>query len=171
MAAQDLPFFTLGTILLVCTVERKDDVAELASNRFCSTEYDTGSYVVIVLNTMKTAGMLATKLVKLRTLPDLWEKRRTLQVEADELDQRLAQLESLETAAADGTESADDDQPEDNDPRFAFHGDAPPGPAQPEASYTVFLSLRRTERAFEWATCVGWLLGSHELPTNRANAG
>ena len=154
LAAQDLPFFTLGMIILVRTVQRKDDVAELASNRFCSTDYDTGSYVVIILNTMKTAGMLATKLVKLRSLPDLWEKRQALQAEADKLDQRQAQLESLETAAMAGTESADDDQPEDNHPP-AFHGDAPAGPAQREASYTVSLSLRRTERAFEWATRIG----------------
>ncbi len=135
-------------------MQRKDDVAELASNRFCSTDYDTGSYVVIILNTMKTAGMLAAKLVRLRSLPDLWEKRQALQAEADTLDMRQAQLDSLETAVMTGTESADDDQPEDNHPP-ASHGDAAAGPAPREASYTVSLSLRCTERAFERATLVG----------------
>jgi hypothetical protein len=53
-----------------------------------------------------------------------------------------------------GTESADDDQPEGNRPP-ASHGDAAAGPAPREASYTVSLSLRRTERVFEWASRLG----------------
>ena len=52
--AQDLPFFVLSTILLIRTVNRKDDAAVLAPNRFCSAEYDTRSFILLFLNTMKT---------------------------------------------------------------------------------------------------------------------
>jgi hypothetical protein len=79
-------------------VDRKDDAAMQAPNRFCSVEYDTGSYKFLVLNTMKTQalGLRAcsqlsrTKLVKLRQLPSIWSERQALQAEKEELAQSLA---------------------------------------------------------------------------------
>ena len=68
---EDLPFFVMKTVLLVRTVYQKDDVTLLASNKFCSAGYDTGAYVFILLDTMKTAGMLATKLMKVKSFPGL----------------------------------------------------------------------------------------------------
>jgi hypothetical protein len=76
-----------------------------APNRFCSVEYDTGSYKFLVLNTMKTQalGLRAcsqlsrTKLVKLRQLvPSIWSERQALQAEKEELAQSLACLENVE---------------------------------------------------------------------------
>ena len=59
-----MPFFkfvlAISGILIIRTVDRKEDAAMQAPNRFCSVEYNTGSYKFLVLNTMKTAGMLAT---------------------------------------------------------------------------------------------------------------
>jgi hypothetical protein len=84
-----------------------------APNRFCSVEYDTGSYKFLVLNTMKTAGMLATKLVKLKQLPSIWSERQALQAEKEELAQSLACLENvenqLEMAALAASAPADND--------------------------------------------------------------
>jgi hypothetical protein len=77
---------------LVRTVYQKDDVAVLASNKFCSAGYDTGAYVFILLDTMKTAGMLATKLMKVKTFPGLLAKRRLLQAKALKLAQRVSAL-------------------------------------------------------------------------------
>ncbi len=107
--AQDLPFFVLSTILLIRTVDRKDDAAVLAPNRLCSAEYDTRSFILLFLNTMKTAGMLATKLVKLKSLPNIWSKRQKLQAQKATLAQRVARLESVEMAALASAAPADDD--------------------------------------------------------------
>jgi hypothetical protein len=106
--AQDLPFFVLSTILLIRTVNRKFDAAVLAPNRFCSPQYGT-NFILLFLNTMKTAGMLATKLVKLKSLPSIWSKRLKLQAEQGKLAQRVARLESVEMAALAAAAPADDD--------------------------------------------------------------
>jgi hypothetical protein len=164
--AQDLPFFVLSTILLIRTVNRKDDAAELAPNRFCSAEYDTRTFILLFLNTMKTAGMLATKLVKLKSLPSIWSKRLKLQAEKGKLAQRVARLESVETAALASAAMADDDTSAES-PQKAAPADGgcaqPPehrcsvtaGPASaagssPTASLPlVSLSVRFTESAWE----------------------
>jgi hypothetical protein len=148
-------------------VDRKDDAAMQAPNRFCSVEYDTGSYKFLVLNTMKTAGMLATKLVKLKQLPSIWSKRQALQAEKEELAESLACLENvenqLEMAALVATAPADDDASVDSlqdaastdggaDVRSAspaaLLGDAVAGDAG--TSCTVSLSLQVTECAQQW---------------------
>ena len=160
--AQDLPFFVLSTILLIRTVNRKDDAALLS--RFCSAEYDTRSFILLFLNTMKTAGMLATKLVKLKSLPSIWSKRLKLQAEQGKLAQRVARLESVEMAALASAAPADDDgcaeSPQDAAP--ADNGSAQPPehrctvaacPASDAASSStaslplVSLSVRFTESA------------------------
>jgi hypothetical protein len=87
---EDVPFFVMKTVLLVRTVYQKDDVAVLASKKFCSAGYDTGAYVFILLDTMKTAGMLATKLMKLKAFPGLLAKRRLLQAKALVAPQRAS---------------------------------------------------------------------------------
>ncbi len=89
---EDVPFFVMKTVLLVRTVYQKDDVAVLASKKFCSAGYDTGAYVFILLDTMKSAGMLATKLMKVKVFPGLLVKRRLLQAKALKLAQRASQL-------------------------------------------------------------------------------
>ncbi len=165
-AAQDLPLFIITTVLLVRTVRRKDDVAVLAQNKFCSTEYNTEAYVYVLLNTMKTAGMLATKVMKVRHFPQLWMERQALQAGAQKLAQRVAALEGLEMAALSGVEPADDDSVDERlehaglcangaDSRAAhaqaIAGDAPASTALPEPSYTVALSLRLAECAWDWA--------------------
>jgi hypothetical protein len=161
--AQDLPFFVLSTILLIRTVNRKDDAALLS--RFCSAEYDTRSFILLFLNTMKTAGMLATKLVKLKSLPSIWSKRLKLQAEQGKLAQRVARLESAEMAALASAAPADDDacaeSPQGAAP--ADNGSAQPpehrctvavGPASDAGSSStaslplVSLSVRFTESAF-----------------------
>ena len=105
--AQDLPFFVLSTILLIRTVNRKDDAALLS--RFCSAEYDTRSFILLFLNTMKTVGMLATKLVNLKSLPSIWSKRLKLQAEKGKLAQRAARLEGAEMATLASAAPANDD--------------------------------------------------------------
>jgi hypothetical protein len=127
--AQDLPFFVLSTILLIRTVNRKDDAAVLAPNRFCSAEYDTRSFILLFLNTMKTAGMLATKLVKLKSLPSIWSKRLKLQAEQGKLAQRVVRLESVEMAALASAAPADDDDACAEAPQGAAPADE--GSAQP----------------------------------------
>ena len=107
--AQDLPFFVLSTILLIRTLNRKDDAAVLAPNRFCSAEYDTRSFILLFLNTMKTVVMLATKLVNLKSLPSIWSKRLKLQAEKGKLAQRVARLEGAEMATLASAAPADDD--------------------------------------------------------------
>jgi hypothetical protein len=97
LLAEDVPFFIIKTVLLVRTVYEKDDVAVL--KRFCSASYKTGPYVFILLDTMKTAGMMATKLMKVRSFPALWAKRRALQAEARTLALRLEEIAALEMAA------------------------------------------------------------------------
>ena len=89
---EDVPFFVMKTILLVRTVYQKDDVAVLASKKFCSAGYDAGAYVFILLDTMKSAGMLATKLMKVKAFPGLLAKRRVLQAKALKLAQRASEL-------------------------------------------------------------------------------
>ena len=91
---EDVPFFVMKTVLLVRTVYQKDDVAVLASKKFCSAGYDTGAYVFILLDTMKSAGMLATKLMKVKAFPGLLAKRRVLQAKALKLEQRASELTS-----------------------------------------------------------------------------
>ena len=97
LLAEDVPFFVIKTVLLVRTVYEKDDVAML--KRFCSASYKTGPYVFILLDTMKTAGMMATKLMKARSVPAVWAKRRALQAEARTLALRLEEIAALEMAA------------------------------------------------------------------------
>jgi hypothetical protein len=162
--AQDVPFFVLATILLIRTVDRKDDAAMQAPNRFCSVEYDTGSYKFLVLNTMKTAAMLATKLVKLKLLPSIWSKRKGLRAEKEKMAQSLAGLEhvedQLEMAELAATAPADDDASVDSSQDAApTDGGADACSAHPAAvlddavagdsgsNYTVSLSLQVTECA------------------------
>ncbi len=163
--AQDLPFFVLSTILLIRTVNRKDDAAVLAPNRFCSAEYDTRSFILLFLNTMKTAGMLATKLVKLKSLPSIWSKKLKLQVEQGKLAQRVARLESVEMAALAAAAPAEDDAsaelPQDAAPADGGSAQTPEHrctvaacPASDAGSSStaslplVSLSVRFTESAF-----------------------
>lgn len=151
-AAQDLPLFVITTVLLVRTVRRKDDVAVLAQNKFCSTEYNTAAYVSVLLNTMKTAGMLATKVIKVKHFPQLWMERQALQAGAQKLAQRVAALEGLQMAALSDVEPADDDSVDERPEHAGPYGDAPASTALPEPSYTIALSLRLAECALEWAT-------------------
>jgi hypothetical protein len=81
----------------------------LDSNRFCSAEYDTRSFILLFLNTMKTAGMLATKLVKLKNLPRIWSKRQKVEAQKATLAQRVARLETVEMAALASAAPVDDD--------------------------------------------------------------
>jgi hypothetical protein len=151
--AQDLPFFVLSTILLIRTLNRRDDPALLPSSRLCSAEYD-GSYVLLILNTLKTAGMLATKLMKLEKLPTLWSKRQALQAEKEKLARHVARLENVELAALAGTAPADDGASTDSLQDAAPSDDGVVAPsADPPAVLgdlvsvpLVSLSLRVTER-------------------------
>jgi hypothetical protein len=106
--AQDLPFFVLSTILLIRTLNRRNDPTLLPSSRLCSADYNV-NYVLLILNTLKTAAMLATKLMKLEKLPTLWSKRQALQAEEEKLARHVARLENVELAALAGTTPADDD--------------------------------------------------------------
>jgi hypothetical protein len=59
---------------------------------------------------LKTSGMLATKLQHLKSLPGLIKKRRTLQAERVELDQRAAQLQIvLKGSSAAGESDSESD--------------------------------------------------------------
>jgi hypothetical protein len=151
--AQDLPFFVLSTILLIRTLNRRDDPALLPSSRLCSAEYD-GSYVLLILNTLKTAGMLATKLMKLEKLPTLWSKRQALQAETEKLARHVARLENVELAALAGTAPADDgastdslqDAAPSDDGAVAHSADPPAVLGDLVSVPLVSLSLRAAER-------------------------
>ena len=168
---EDVPFFVMKTVLLVRTVYQKDDVAVLASKKFCSAGYDTGAYVFILLDTMKSAGMLATKLMKVKAFPGLLAKRRVLQAKALKLAQRASELtadmiateEEVATTEMIATKPSDDDlcvgrPPQDGASTatetssvhlqaIAQVGDTPASVTLAEPSYMVSIALRLTECA------------------------
>ena len=160
--AQDLPLFVLSTILLIRTLNRRDDPTLLPTSRLCSAKYD-GSYVFLILNTLKTAGMLATKLMKLKNLPSLWSKRQALQAEKEKLARHVARLENVELAAPAGTAPADDGASTDSlqdaapsDDGAVAHSVDPPAVLGDLVSVPlVSLSLRVTERG-AWGPRWGW---------------
>jgi hypothetical protein len=186
---EDVPFFVMKTVLLVRTVYQKDDVAVLASNKFCSAGYDTGAYVFILLDTMKTAGMLATKLMKLKAFPGLLAKRRLLQAKALKLAQRVSELATdvgsgtattevtaTEAAATEviATDPSDEDGCEERPPENGAGTTTDTGSVHlptigqaeaplAEPSYTVSIAMRHTSDTTECAPIAEMHLRCHPL--------
>jgi hypothetical protein len=70
----------------------------------CSTDAgvsaDSMPFVFLLLNTLKTGGMLATKLLKLKALPALLQEKHRLRDTAVRLAKRAAELELIPTGGA-----------------------------------------------------------------------
>ena len=79
-----------------------------AQSKLCSAtdEAYSTTFLLLLLNTLKTGGMLATKLQKLQALPGLWQKKKKLgakfvRAESVGLAQRVVQCDGVRTGGAD----------------------------------------------------------------------
>ena len=79
-----------------------------AQSKLCSAtdEAYSTTFLFLLLNTLKTGGMLAMKLQKLQALPGLWQKRKKLgaesvRAESVGLAQRVVQCDGVRTGGAD----------------------------------------------------------------------
>ena len=74
---EDLPFFTIGTTQLLRSVQDQNNEMIIEEHRMCSKGYSV-SFTIILLNTLKSAGMLAIKLHRLQGLPLLFKQKEKL---------------------------------------------------------------------------------------------
>ena len=87
-------------------------IRNLQHNMLCSTDAgvpaDSMPFVFLLLNTLKTGGMLATKVLKLKALPALLQEKHRLRDTAVRLAERAAELELVPTGggAANDSDSA-----------------------------------------------------------------
>jgi hypothetical protein len=85
-----------------------------AQSKLCSAtdEAYSTTFLLLLLNTLKTGGMLATKLQKLQALPGLWQKKKKLGakfVRAESVGlARVVQCDSVRTGGADDSGESDD---------------------------------------------------------------
>jgi hypothetical protein len=87
-----------------------------AQSKLCSAtdEAYSTTFLLLLLNTLKTGGMLATKLQKLQALPGLWQKKKKLgakfvRAESVGLAQRVVQCDGVRTLQrTGGADDADD---------------------------------------------------------------
>jgi hypothetical protein len=101
---QDVPFCVLNTILLDRTVRSRSDVTLLHAQRLCSDEYDSNSFLMLLLVLLTSVGMLVYKAMHLVALPRVWAEHERLAAEAAELeecraaiDRRMGALASVDT--------------------------------------------------------------------------
>ena len=86
-----------------------------AQSKLCSApdEAYSSTFLFLLLNTLKTGGMLAMKLQKLQALPGLWQKRKKLgaesvRAESVGLAERVVQCDGVRTGGADDAGESDD---------------------------------------------------------------
>jgi hypothetical protein len=84
-----------------------------AQSKLCSAtdEAYSTTFLLLFLNTLKTGGMLATKLQKLQALPGLWQKKKKLgaefvRAEFVGLAQRVVQCDGVRTGGADDADDS-----------------------------------------------------------------
>jgi hypothetical protein len=70
---------------------------------------DDGSRIASLLLSIKSSGMLATKMVKLTTLPRLWKNKQSLRAIGFRLAERAAELERAPTGVGGGESESDFD--------------------------------------------------------------
>ena len=93
-------------IQLTCTIR----IVQLApaQSKLCSAtdEAYSTTFLFLLLNTLKTGGMLAMKLQKLQALPGLWQKKKKLGAESVGLAERVVQCDGVRTGGADDADDA-----------------------------------------------------------------
>jgi len=84
-----------------------------AQSKLCSAtdEAYSTTFLFLLLNTLKTGGMLAMKLQKLQALPGLWQKKKKLgaesvRAESVGLAQRVVQGDGVRTGGADDADDS-----------------------------------------------------------------
>jgi hypothetical protein len=90
---QDLPFCALNTILLDRTVRTRNNVTLLHVQRLCSAEYDSNSFLMLLLVLLTSVGMLVYKAMHLLPLPRVWAEHKRLAAEAAELEECSAAID------------------------------------------------------------------------------
>ena len=63
--------------------------------------------LLVLFNTLKTSGMLATKLVNLKTFPALWRNKQSLRAIGARLAERVAELERAPSGVIGGDSESD----------------------------------------------------------------
>ena len=91
-ALQDLPFCALNTILLDRTVRSRNNETLLHVQRLCSAEYDSNSFLMLLLVLLTSVGMLVYKAMHLLPLPRVWAEHKRLAAEAAELEECSAAI-------------------------------------------------------------------------------
>jgi hypothetical protein len=74
------------------------------------TEKDDGTRIALRLSlllSIKSSGMLATKMVKLKTFPGLWKNKQSLRAIGARLAERAAELERAPTGVRGGESESD----------------------------------------------------------------
>ena len=81
-----------------------------AEGKLCSAtdEAYSTTFLFLLLNTLKTGGMLAMKLQKLQAIPGLWQKKKKLRAESVGLAERVVQCDGVRTGGADDAGESDD---------------------------------------------------------------
>ncbi len=90
---QDLPFCALNTILLDRTVRTRNNATLLHAQRLCSDEYDSNSFLMLLLVLLTSVGMLVYKAMHLLPLPRVWAEHERLAAEAAEFEQCQAAID------------------------------------------------------------------------------
>jgi hypothetical protein len=89
---EDLPFFTIGTIQLIRSLRDRNNQMIIDEHRLCSAGYNVNLNLVL-LNTLKSAGMFAIKLHKLQGFPPLLQQKQALRKAQHHLHELAAELE------------------------------------------------------------------------------
>jgi hypothetical protein len=97
---QDVPFCALNTILLDRTVRSRNDATLLHAQRLCSDEYDSNSFLMLLLVLLTSVGMLVYKAMHLVALPRVWAEHERLAAEAAELEECQAAIDRRMGASA-----------------------------------------------------------------------
>ncbi len=97
---QDLPFCALNTILLDRTVRTRNDPTLLSSQRLCSAEYNSNSFLMLLLVLLTSVGMLVYKAMHLLPLPRVWAEHKRLAAEAAESEECSAAIDRRMEALA-----------------------------------------------------------------------
>ena len=97
---QDMPFCVLNTILLERAVRTRNDPTLLPSQRLCSAEYDSNSFLMLLLVLLTSVGMLVYKAMHLLPLPRVWAEHKRLAAEAAEFEECSAAIDRRMRALA-----------------------------------------------------------------------
>jgi hypothetical protein len=89
---EDLPFFTIGTIQLIRSLRDRNNQMIIDEHRLCSAGYNV-NFNLVLLNTLKSAGMFAIKLHKLQGFPPLLQQKQALRKAQHHLHELAAELE------------------------------------------------------------------------------